>query len=1252
MNSKILCKHRSVFYLLFILSIFSVQSNAQNNCIKYDIIGGTAPKGDCIWVPFIVYNFDSVLGGQIGITYDPQVLMPIEKWGNSKLRNLDTSVNSFFFHFPTKTIRLVWTDNVNDCKAFLNDGDTIIMIKFKLIGEPGSCTPINISPSRTFDTEFYDCNVNNYCIEEINPQDNDICIGEPVDLCVIAHSCGTLTNTGTITIKPFGGTPLYAVEFIIPPGQPIDLLDSGESKTYFNLFPGVYQIKVTDSSGKDTLINITIGLANPIVILPNLIQQPKCWNESNGIIDLRITGGTGSLTVGWRPLDIFGLTRVNNLGVGTYFVTVMDSLGCLATDSITLFADTMVAQIEIVTDATCADDGKAIARAIGGDPCPPNNAYCFFWTQNPAANNCDSMSMNSGLSGKQSVYVQDCRGCRDTVDFEIKFTGELLDSIVVNPIPCYDSTGMFSAFISSKTTLNIPVSFILRDSTTGMTILGNQNGVDNFISRKLKAGTYILESTDNAGCKRNDTIRLTQPDSLYIITKQIDSTESCSPGNDAFITVDGMGGTPTYNFIWSNSGMGGNISSLNQGTYSVTATDFNGCTATDSFTITKPIGPTIDSFRLMSPTCSGYTNGSVEVLYTLGAVPISQYKWNIPGNSNSSKISNLGVGTYIVTITDANGCTDIDSIVLNPSAGLFITSTNIKNPTCNRLSDGFITISLPNNAPPSVTYLWSNGNQSSVNANLKAGIYCVTIDDQGACPAIDTCFELIEPAKINIQISNVVIPSCATAGTCDGSAIICALGRDSLYQFIWSSGEISQKDTIRCDTAYQLCAGDQFVIVANGNRCQDTLLFNIPEPTPISIDTSFIRPPRCYESNDGQITLLAKGGTGPFQYQWLFPNVNSPTITNLGDSTYYVNIIDSLNCSHLDSVRLRQPDSIRVDIILGSTLDVTCPGKSDGRITTAWTGGNKSKGTFQWTPNINPSDSIATNLPAGRYVLQVTDINGCTGSNEYTILAPPQILVQLTPIDTPKCEDDQIEFSVLQANGGSGPAFRFTINSGAPNDIGELVPLFSGNYAVRIYDKNNCFIDTSIFISNPTNLLSLDFGKDIDSIQLGDSILLDGKLNSSTVIDKIIWNPSNTVSNPSSATSFVSPTKNTLYILTVIDKNGCEVTDRITIIVRNTRRFYAPNIFSPNSDGVNDFFSLQIGQGVKAIKSVQIFDRWGNKVYNLENPIIDSETINTWNGRHANTGDVMNPAVFVYIAEVVFQDGSTIVYRGDLTLMR
>ncbi len=1246
MISKILCRLRPPILLFLGFFLLAIEAKTQSNCIQYDIVGSDAPKGTCIWVPVRLYNFDSVLACQFGIAYDPRIIVPVEKWANKNLPGLDTTANNIYFDSLNKLVRVLWSNpNANGTNNSFKNGDTIIMVKFKLIGEPGACTPIYLLGGPPVYTEFVNPIGDPYCIEELNKQDNIICITDPVDLCVIASSCGTVTNSGSITIKAFGGSPPYTVLRVNPAGPPDVLLNKGDSKTYYNLFPGNHQIRVTDATGKDTLLDIVVTFSNPISIMRTSIRQPTCWNTSDGSISINASGGSGPLTIGWRPLDIYGYTTVNKLPVGTYTVTVSDTTGCVANEDYTLFADTLHPNVRVLKDATCADDGIVLARATGGSPYPINK-YDFIWSQNIAANNTDTISLNTRMSGKQFVIIQDSRGCRDTVYFDVKFSGQLRDSIVIDSIPCFDSTGMFQAFISSLGTLNTPVAFRLTDNL-GMPVLGGSNGIDNYRSPKLKAGTYYLESTDNSGCRRLDTIIMTQPTRLEIIDLQTDTTETCIPGNDAFLCVRGFGGTPTYEFKWSNLMNGGCINNLGSGIYTVTICDFKGCTVSKSFTITRPIGPVIDSFVVVQPRCSGDKNGSVEVRYTSSG-PTPSFQWNVPGST--ARLTNLGTGKYIVTITDQNGCRTVDSINLTTSGNTFrISGFTVNNPRCFGLADGFIAVSVENFTSP-VIYTWDNNNQSAINTNLKAGRYCVNIRDAGTCPAIDTCFVLTDPPKIDIQLSNISATSCSSVGTCDATAIVTASGRDSTYQIVWSSGELG---LTRTDTALNLCAGNQFVIVRNGNICEDTLLFNVPSAIPISIDSSLltITPPRCYESNDGMILIAAKGGTAPYQYRWANPMVDSPVISNLGDGTYRVDIVDSKNCVHRDSIRLRQPDSIRVDIILGSTLDVSCSGKNDGRITTAWAGGNRGKGTFQWTPN-QGTDSVATNLAPGRYVLRVTDSKGCSGTNEYTVLEPPPILIQMTPVDTPNCNEDRILFSVLQASGGSGPGYQFTINNSAPNNLGAMVPLISGSYAIRVYDKNNCFIDTSITIPNPSNLLNLNFGRDFDTIQLGDSIFLDGKLNTSTAIRTILWNPSTDVHDPNNTSSFVSPSRTTRYELTVTDINGCQVSDQITIVVRSTRQFYVPNIFSPNGDNINDFFSLHIGQGVKAIKSVQIFDRWGNRVYQLENPVLDSPIINTWNGRAGNTGDFLNPAVFIYLVEVEFQDGNTTVYRGGLTLIK
>lgn len=1239
-----LCRLLTPLFLFLIVQLDSRDLIAQAHCVQFDIIGGTAPKGDCIWVPIRVYNFDTVLSVQFALSYDPKVIQPVDKWTNPTLVGLDPSTN-INFDSLRKIVRFLWANPNSDCDG-LKFGDTLIMIKFKLIGEPGTCTPIHFFDKSPVTNEVLDCNADEKCFEEINPGDNEICIGQPVDLCVITYTCGTVTNTGSITVKPFGGTPPYMVTMVAPPQ--VDILQkSGDCLVYNNLFPGNYTVIVKDDVGKDTTINITIGMGVPIAIFPNGIKQPTCWNTCDGEINIRITGGVGNLTIGWRPTGDFGLTTLRRLCVGDYEVTVTDSSGCQASDVFTLFADTIFTEVELIKDASCTDDGAAVARASGGNPYP-GGKYDYFWSQNVAANTTDTASYNFRLSGQQFVIIIDSRGCADTVFFDIPFSGDLIDSLVIDSVKCFgDSSAIIRSFVRSAGTLNIPLSFRLTDQNN-VAILGGLNGVDNYVSPGLRAGIYYLEITDTSGCKRLDTIDLrNQPSRLQIIENILDTTESCNPGMDALIDVRGFGGTPAYRFDWSHMVSGNRAANLAQGQYTLTITDQLGCTATKVYTVAKPMAPQIDTIIAAGPNCAGDPTGRAEVFYTPGGGSNLRIRWST--GDTTAVISGIREGNYSVIIFDANGCADTANVTINPIGNaLRIANVVTRDPRCNGSADGFIVVNIAGGQGP-YTYLWDNGTQTPNNTNLKAGRHCLTIDDFGNCPPLDTCFTLSEPPAIGINLVSVTPTSCASVGTCDAQAILNTNCQDTFVSITWSSGE---QVFSRSDTATGLCSGQQFVIVSCG-ICADTMLFNVPEPVPISIDSNRLQviAPRCYNANDGQITLEAKGGTGPYQYCWVNPAINSPTIQNLGDGMYYLTIKDALNCNHLDSVRLRQPDSIRVNVILGSTLDVSCPNSSDGRISTAWTGGNGGRGMFSWTPPV-ASDSILTNLPAGTYTLRVTDSKGCTGQVTHTVLAPPPLQLTLSPIDTPRCENDQIDFTVSQVVGGSGPAYRFTINNGAPVNLGDMVPLFPGSYAIRVYDKNNCFIDTSIVINNPTNLLSLDFGKDADTILLGDSVLLDGKLINTGQISSILWSPLQGVHRPGSTISYVSPGRTTVYTLTVVDTDGCEVSDQITIVVRSTRRFYAPNVFSPNGDNINDEFEITLGTGVQSIRAISIYDRWGNLINHQENLARNGEKMRIWNGRFGNTGDFMNPGVFVYVAEVVFLDGTTTFYRGDITLLR
>jgi len=154
-----------------------------------------------------------------------------------------------------------------------------------------------------------------------------------------------------------------------------------------------------------------------------------------------------------------------------------------------------------------------------------------------------------------------------------------------------------------------------------------------------------------------------------------------------------------------------------------------------------------------------------------------------------------------------------------------------------------------------------------------------------------------------------------------------------------------------------------------------------------------------------------------------------------------------------------------------------------------------------------------------------------------------------------------------------------------------------------------------------------------------------------TFIDSLVWLPDFQLSSSDTLTPVVTPFEDQSYTLLVWDENGCSGTGNINVVIDRNRNVFIPNIFSPNNDGSNDFFNIYTGNGVKRIKSVNIFSRWGSLLFhatNLSPQGIDG--VKLWDGKHR--GKRMNSGVYVYIIEVEFLDGIVLLYRGDIAIVR
>jgi large repetitive protein len=328
------------------------------------------------------------------------------------------------------------------------------------------------------------------------------------------------------------------------------------------------------------------------------------------------------------------------------------------------------------------------------------------------------------------------------------------------------------------------------------------------------------------------------------------------------------------------------------GTYSVTVTDTNGCTATTSATITEPAVALALSTTQVNVLCNGNNTGSLDLTVSGGTATYT-YLW-----SNSSTIEdpqNLITGTYSVTVTDANGCTSTtNATITEPAVALALNTTQV-NVLCNGNNTGSIDLSVTGGTSP-YTYLWSNNSTIQDPLTLLAGTYSVTVTDSNGCTAT-TSATITEPSAVLALSTTQVDVLCNGNNT--GSIDLSVTGGTSPYTYLWSNNATIQDPL-------NLVAGTYSVTVTDTNGCTATTSATITEPAvALALSTTQVNV-LCNGNNTGSIDLSVTGGTAPYSYLWS----NNSTIQdplNLVAGTYSVTVTDASGCTATTSATIIQP---------------------------------------------------------------------------------------------------------------------------------------------------------------------------------------------------------------------------------------------------------------------------------------------------------------------------------------------------------
>ncbi|MEZ5032506.1 MAG: gliding motility-associated C-terminal domain-containing protein [Saprospiraceae bacterium] len=983
---------------------------------------------------------------------------------------------------------------------------------------------------------------------------------------------------------------------------------------YFS-FPGE---SIPDGGLFATLCFEAIGSAgetSPITLAPGSIgQQLECYN-GDGI----------NLGVNFNP----GCVTIVPGGPITLTLTA-DSVSC-----------------------TGASDGAIQMNVVGGvEPF----TYSWAHSTNPAYIGSGNLLFNPStinlpnlIAGVYSVTVTDSNNpsAQEIKSILVPGPAPLSISLDETPPTCFgDMDGSITADIFGGTG---PYFF---SWTTGT------QGIGEDLITGLGSQVYSVTVTDYNGCTDLASTTL-QTDSLSVSVVNVQNESCTNGGNDGLISVLATGGTllpgSSYTYDWGPNGTGPNLNNLNAGFYSVTVTDDNNCTAILTQEVTSPVSPVIDNFMVTNAGCATKANGAITVEVTPApGAPNLTYSWAGPNNTTFSgaTITGLLPGNYFVTVVDDLGCSDVGITFVDSPFPLTVSDTLINLPDCPGSVNGSIGLQMIGGTSPYV-FTWSNvgtPSPNSVNAPIPSGLYTVTITDAEGCGPLVLTIDLPEPPGIIAQFSALDSVSCQQ-GVCDGGATATAQysnGSAGTFNFSWASGEIDLGVT--ASVASQLCSGIQNVTISDGLCAIDTFVV-VPSPEPVLVNST-PTDVSCFGLTDGSIDIVVQGGTPGYTFIWAAGDTTMTAMRNgLGTGFYTVTVVDQNGCiGESTLIELEEPLPFQIDIDLAGTKDERCAGVADGSIALAISGGNPGTPDFLWSGNVS-STSSATGLAAGTYGVTATDARGCQDTLSYTIQSPPPVFGVIPEVDEPLCYGEPTTLTVSSASGGNGPDYTFAVDNGSSNDLNTLVPVFADQpIQVVVFDNLGCSWDTLITVNQPPPL-TLDLGPD-QELELGDSVSLApiNPLGAFTIIS-YLWNPGEGLDCDICSKVSAKPNKSTTYQLRIEDINGCSAEDEVTVSVRTIRRVYVPNAFSPNFDGFNDLFTVYTGQGVQRIDAIRIYDRWGNALYELlDQPLAADGTVLGWDGSYR--GKQMDPGVYVYTIEVTFIDGTPLIYRGEINLIK
>ena len=1081
-------------------------------------------------------------------------------------------------------------------------------------------------------------------------ESSDSILVGPGSYTVTVTSSAGCTGEQSITINPFtdpavsisgastfceGSSSILSVseEFDSFEWTDADGVVIGNEDTLFVDSEGMYNVIVSDTNGCTALGNLEITIQD--FLIPNIAGDTSICPNDSTLLDV----GSGFVSYEWSTTDTVQSIDVST--PGSYSVTVFDAGGCSGEQTI-IVTENQIPEPVITgeNDATSFCPNSSLVLDAG------SGFSTYSWSND---GNGQTVSVDS--AGDYTVTVTDTEGCEGTAMFTVEEN--------TPPEPSFAGT---TTFCPGDSVLITPeagyASYDIDLDNNGIVDYTTTNN-DPFYVSSIGFSNVIV--TDDNGCTGSVLIEVDE----FILPSPQASSDTFSFCTDGFVFI---GLEEDYDLIeWylDNDlvGTGQSIQVSQAGDYTAVVTDVNSCQ-------TEALTTVIESTEL-TPSIIGETAICDSTAITLDAgAGFEIYDWGDFGDTQTIQVTESN--TYYVTVTDAGGCSGIDEIVVTSSLSPVANVTETAEVCNNSDGDNTAFLDLASLASGAQGF-WTDEDGTGVDltnlsnvdfTDIAPGFYTF---DYTTSIAIDPCED--QSYSLTVEVGECLCPSVAL-----GTLLpICENGGQISLDSLQLTPESGSWSVVQGDAG--ILSG---LIIDPANGTPGTYVFEysleqafedcdstntitldiIASPNPGVFDESMVI---CFNSpiqvdlhdlisNEDQGGIWTETSTNPssgnaFEETGGFNTTSQPE----GVYNFMYTVPGNGPCGE---------ESVEVEILIepaptadaGEDMLLNC----DLLVVEVGTDTGNDDWSYFWTESKgetvqNPTNPTINVDDEGIFIVAVTDLNQCEDTDTVIITRNTDFPDLVTEGADPFCADESTGSIVAQATGGNGP-YEFSIDNGVTwTDNNAFMNLEAGNYTVLVQDQNECSGEVEIVLENPQNFIA-DIGSSIFGTNITDTLITLNITGGIESLQAAIWtvNDSIVCAGPECVSYSVNAEQGAEVCVVATSLNGCIDSTCIEVRSLDLDLSYTGNVFSPDEDGFNDVFYIQGGDDIEVINYFRIYNRWGELVFTQEDfPANNIEF--GWDGTFK--GKTLNPGVFVYTYEVVYESGGIELIYGDVTII-